>query len=181
MNKHKNQSGSAHAIIIIILIAAIIGLLGFVFWQNFIQKKDTVAPAKSAATTTTTTTPTTTTPKSTMTSLVLGNYGVEVPYDGATDTYTLADRTTGGFAGGYTVYSKKVTAACGNSVNVGAIVRVNKGDSKPGPSNFVTIGKYDYALGAGGYGDCGTGSGMTTLEDAVGAFAKAFDNLTTSN
>ena len=31
------QSGNAHVIIIIILVVAVVGLLGFVFWQNFIK------------------------------------------------------------------------------------------------------------------------------------------------
>lgn len=34
MNK---QSGSAHVVIIVVLVIAIIGALGFVFWQNFLQ------------------------------------------------------------------------------------------------------------------------------------------------
>lgn len=37
MNKHRNQSGSAFVIGIIILAIGIIGAVGFVFWQNFIQ------------------------------------------------------------------------------------------------------------------------------------------------
>lgn len=36
----KKQSGSAHVIIIVILVIALLGVLGFVFWQNFINKKD---------------------------------------------------------------------------------------------------------------------------------------------
>lgn len=40
-NKH-SQAGSAHLIIIIILAIALIGALGFVFWQNVIQKKTDV-------------------------------------------------------------------------------------------------------------------------------------------
>ncbi|MEI6054338.1 MAG: hypothetical protein WCQ49_03155 [Candidatus Saccharibacteria bacterium] len=38
MNK-KSQSGSAHLIIIVILIISLLGALGFVFWQNFMQPK----------------------------------------------------------------------------------------------------------------------------------------------
>ncbi|QQG50916.1 MAG: hypothetical protein HZB75_00185 [Candidatus Saccharibacteria bacterium] len=36
------QIGSVHFIIIIILVVTLLGVLGFVFWQNFINKKDTV-------------------------------------------------------------------------------------------------------------------------------------------
>jgi hypothetical protein len=36
---YKNlQSGSAHLIVIIVLVVALLGTLGFVFWQNFINK-----------------------------------------------------------------------------------------------------------------------------------------------
>lgn len=35
----KKQSGSAHVIIVIILVVALIGALGFIFWQNFVAKK----------------------------------------------------------------------------------------------------------------------------------------------
>lgn len=56
--KTKNsQTGSAHAIIIVILVLVLIGSLGFIFWQNFIQKK-TETIAKN-------TTPSTSTSKST--------------------------------------------------------------------------------------------------------------------
>lgn len=36
----KRQSGSAHIILITVLVAALIGALGFIFWQNFVQKSD---------------------------------------------------------------------------------------------------------------------------------------------
>lgn len=48
----KSQTGSAHAIITIILVVAVLGLLGLVFWQNLIQKKDTT-PTHTVTTTTT--------------------------------------------------------------------------------------------------------------------------------
>ena len=40
MKNISKQVGSAHIVIIVILAAAVIGLLGFVFWQNFISPKD---------------------------------------------------------------------------------------------------------------------------------------------
>jgi hypothetical protein len=39
----KNQNGNAHVIIIILLVVAVVALLGFVFWQNYSNKK-TVSP-----------------------------------------------------------------------------------------------------------------------------------------
>lgn len=40
MNKRSNQSGFAHLVIITVILAvALVGTLGFVFWQNFMQPK----------------------------------------------------------------------------------------------------------------------------------------------
>lgn len=43
MNKSKNQSGSAHVVLIVILVLIIVGLLGFVLWEKFIRPKDEVS------------------------------------------------------------------------------------------------------------------------------------------
>lgn len=39
MNKQKHQSGSVHLVVVIVLIVALVGALGFIFWRNFIQDK----------------------------------------------------------------------------------------------------------------------------------------------
>lgn len=36
----KNELGSAHIVVVGVLVVALIGALGFIFWQNIIQKKD---------------------------------------------------------------------------------------------------------------------------------------------
>lgn len=41
MNKKQFQSGNVHYVIIFTLIVALLGALGFVFWQNFVQTKTT--------------------------------------------------------------------------------------------------------------------------------------------
>lgn len=38
MNRNKLQTGSAHIVVVIILIIAMVGSLGFIFYQNFITK-----------------------------------------------------------------------------------------------------------------------------------------------
>lgn len=50
MKSRHSQAGSAHLVIIIVLAVALIGVLGFVFWQNFVNK-----PAPKTADTTQTT------------------------------------------------------------------------------------------------------------------------------
>jgi hypothetical protein len=51
--KKSTQTGSTHVIIIVILVIVILGALGFVFWNNFLNKP----AAHKAASTTTTSTP----------------------------------------------------------------------------------------------------------------------------
>ena len=47
MNKQKSQSGSAHLVVIIIIVLAIVGTLGYVYYQNFLQKKTTSSQVNS--------------------------------------------------------------------------------------------------------------------------------------
>ncbi len=35
IKRTQNEIGSVHVIVTIVLLAAVIGLLGFIFWQNF--------------------------------------------------------------------------------------------------------------------------------------------------
>lgn len=37
MVKNSSQNGSAHVVVIIILVVALLGALGFIFWQNFLK------------------------------------------------------------------------------------------------------------------------------------------------
>ena len=41
--KKQSQDGSAHLILVIVLVIALIGSLGFIFWQNYTQKQDMTA------------------------------------------------------------------------------------------------------------------------------------------
>jgi hypothetical protein len=40
MKTEHKQSGSAHVVIVVVLVVALLGALGFIFYQNFIAKKD---------------------------------------------------------------------------------------------------------------------------------------------
>lgn len=53
--KNDNQQGSIHLVVIIVLVLCLVGALGWIFWQNFMQTKP-----QSAATTTQTVSKTTT-------------------------------------------------------------------------------------------------------------------------
>lgn len=51
VKNNNQQAGSAHAIIVIVLVLVLMGSLGFIFWQNFIQKKtDIVAKQNTPST-----------------------------------------------------------------------------------------------------------------------------------
>lgn len=53
IHRTDSQRGSAHAVIIILLVIALSGTLGYVFYQNFVAKKEeTPAPVKTVESTT---------------------------------------------------------------------------------------------------------------------------------
>ena len=95
--------GSAHAVIIIVLVVALLGTLGFVFWQNFIKKDDTAKTTdttkqtndnKTAESTTKKAETKTDTPAqpSDVKYLVVKEWGVKFPYKGKdTLTYEYLD------------------------------------------------------------------------------------------
>lgn len=76
----KKYSGSAHVIIIIVLVVALVGTLGFVFWQNFMKE--------SPNTSSTTKTETNTTLQKTDT-VAVNPYENWKTYDSTQDGYTI--------------------------------------------------------------------------------------------
>lgn len=53
--KTRSQTGSAHVLVTVILVVALLGALGFIFWQNFATKKNVAATNATAQTITSTT------------------------------------------------------------------------------------------------------------------------------
>jgi hypothetical protein len=41
MQKHNSQTGSAHIAAIVVLVIALVGALGYIFWNNFLNKEET--------------------------------------------------------------------------------------------------------------------------------------------
>jgi len=89
----KTQSGSAHLIIIIALAVVLIGTLGFVFWQNFMQPKTvSVQNNKTDTTIKTDTTLTTQPPVVDKNTLELTTWGIKGIYNGThTIGYSMSD------------------------------------------------------------------------------------------
>lgn len=75
--KAHDQSGNAHAFVIIILVIALISALGFIFWQNFSQEKDAsiIKSDKTSRQSAESAKPITTTPKG----LIITSWGIKIP------------------------------------------------------------------------------------------------------
>jgi hypothetical protein len=51
MQKTKSQTGSVHIVVITVAVAVVIGVLGFVFWNNFLKKDSNVSKTEDKTTT----------------------------------------------------------------------------------------------------------------------------------
>ncbi len=118
----RSHKGEAHTIIIIVLVVALIAALGWIFWQNFIQKQDTANDTDN--TTKVEETPKTDTPDNTPVESVLSlsNYGVEIPLGDVTTKYTAVYET---YDGGDRYEIRTQIGNCG-VVGTGVIVRAGK-------------------------------------------------------
>lgn len=139
----KKQSGNAHVLVVIVLIVVILGLLGFIFWQNFIHKStDTskvttqstasVSTGKSSATPDTTTTVYTLVDAAKDISTVLKTQacGGKGYSDGLTETnfQVVADTNAFQYEGGKSIIDTSFTYAyvqygCGMSGEIGLMKR----------------------------------------------------------
>lgn len=91
--RRNRQAGSAHAVVIIVLIAALLFALGWIFWQNFILKQPRVNDDKPVVVKEKSVTPTSV-PHSDVKYLTVSEWGVKFPYTG-NDTLTYHyDSTT---------------------------------------------------------------------------------------
>lgn len=86
--KHTTSRGSAHAVIIIVLVIALVGVLGFVFWQNFIQKSESTSETQKQQTTSNVNESQSKQEKT----LVLSRWGVEIPLTDETARLTAEAR-----------------------------------------------------------------------------------------
>jgi len=50
IHNSQKQIGSAHVVVIIILVVAVLGLLGFVFWRNFIYREPSTTQSSTSNT-----------------------------------------------------------------------------------------------------------------------------------
>ena len=147
MNKKQSQSGSAHLIIIMILCVALIGALGFVYWQNFMQPKvsDKNVVATKTADNTTTTTPAVTNEGY----LVLDNWNVKfkLPAD-LGDSAVTYQKITDGSGVYYDISTERVSALGGDCARLIRLIRSKEsfGSSIGAPILAGQVGDYYYGF-----------------------------------
>lgn len=187
-NNHYSQ-GSAHLILITVLVIGLVGALGYVFWQNFIlkgQTGSTIVQSKPAV----------------ASPIAFTDWKASMSQP-TTDTYTAvrvkADQVTGSIDA-YDIYSKKTTAACptytdGSVQTIGRVTRMAADEQIPVPGSSETlpardyhpnslsskvIGNYVYNF-VGPQNVCGTGDKDTSKGDAATATqvaaTKAFSDV----
>lgn len=138
---HRNpQRGGAHVIIIAILALALVGTLGFVFWQNFL-KKDTASDASQTTASTQAGEKTTQEPQQAY--LTIKEWGIKVPQTPSSNVieYTMSDDTvTATFVSSE---QKAIGGDCGTAPFVRyRIIRVGQGEDA---ANYMTEGQIAYA------------------------------------
>ncbi len=159
--KNTVDKGSAHAIIIVVLVVALLGTLGLVFYQNFIEKsgdKKTADSAQDTPAKTDTTPKVDEEAKSNEGYLVIDNWGVKFKIPESLNnekiTYKASESAAEG-GEGYDVTTEKALAAA-NSDMLQARVLIIERHKKPlltdtgeikrqtPPYNLEKIGDYYY-------------------------------------
>jgi len=137
-----SQKGSAHVIIVIILVLALLGALGFIFWQNFLNK-DTDDSSTPAATSTGTDKTVTQDEKTKQEYLLVSEWGVKIPESPSSNKieYTMdSDMTSATFVSSE---QKAVGGECGTDAFARyRMVRVRSGQE---PSSYMPEGQVNNA------------------------------------
>jgi hypothetical protein len=134
------KGSSAHIVIIIVLVVALLGALGFVFWQNFVNKPATTSITESSAETKQVT--------SSDNMLVVKEWGVKGDIGELADvSYTIDDETNQADEGyqSMTISADGLPAEC-NNLSVGKTVRLTANQQIPvaaGPSESTAKEAFD--------------------------------------
>lgn len=138
MKQNKYQSGSGHIVIIIALVVVLLGALGFIFWQNFMQSK----PNEKSNNTTTITTLNLNDGY-----LVLEDWNVKIKYptDLGSNVITYEKGSDGDY---YDFSTERVSALGGNCANLVRLVRQTE-STVPDTSGLIQVaqvGEYYYFI-----------------------------------
>lgn len=151
VKKSSKQTGSAHVVIIVILVITLVGVLSFVFWQNSVDKKTVSTATSSPSVSKKVTTPQVI--DTNLATLVIPQLGIVVSYDKSlpsieyimqkTDLNTeYADLTSSGLIG---------TKCVGDNGYIASVIKnpSAKEDQRAVVSN-TTIGSDIYKLALAG-------------------------------
>jgi hypothetical protein len=181
MRSRIKQSGSAtHIIIVTVLLTVLLGLLGFVFWQNFTRSPEAMSQNTSHTSTS-------------QKSLAIESLGITISYPESEDTYSLSTDSQTGFQ---FIQSKKAADACNDDGNIGYVSKIasdeyiQMADAKAidyyKQSEFLQVVEkegylYVYTSPQSACADITTETGKSAsklAEDAYKAFALHFQKLT---
>lgn len=148
MNRQKTQSGNMHLIAIIILATTLISVLGFVFWQNFIQPK--ASSVQNNITTPKTDSTSSTTNNITATTLVSNFYS---EYMSVVNDKSITDSNA--------VIAKKLAIV----TKYGTSNLITKYNTNTGIDNAICLQQYSGNQIVTGYKDNGSSTLVTIQED----------------
>jgi hypothetical protein len=145
--KKSKQTGSAHTVIIIVLVLALLGVLGFVFWQNFVNKPATKTAGASSTSQTALNNKT----------LSISVWGVKGSYD-AKDLSSVSYTFPEGGNNLITLTAANLPNNCGGLNGIGVIYRLSGdqplpivGDDETTQQAYQRLGKGDAFVQVGDY------------------------------
>jgi hypothetical protein len=145
--KKSKQTGSAHIVIVIVLVLALLGALGFVFWQNFVNKPATQGAVTSSTSQTALNDKT----------LLISEWGVKGSYD-AKDLSSVNYTFSGGGNNRITLTAANLPDNCGGLNGIGVIYRLSGdqplpivGDEETTQQAYQRLGKGDAFVQVGDY------------------------------
>lgn len=167
---------------ITILIVAVLGILGFVFWRNFVKTPETKSQNTSSETA----------PQTSQRSLAIESLGIIISYPESEDTYSLSVDSE---FGSQLIHSKNAADACNDDGYIGTVFKVApdeyiEADTKA--SDYYKQGEFVQVVDKGDYlyiytspqaacADTTTEAGMAASAvayDAYRSFALHFHELT---
>jgi type II secretory pathway pseudopilin PulG len=92
MVKNSSQNGSAHVVVIAILVVALLGALGFIFWQNFVNTQKTNKAAEETSRQNDMTN--TAAEKVSLKTLPISEFNIIIQYDGSLPTVSYDIEST---------------------------------------------------------------------------------------
>ena len=159
----QRESGSAQVITIIILIAGILGVIGVVFWKNFVNQPSGTTNQQVTASTTTPA-------SSSLTTLHITELGIGLPYDKTLPTISYdIQKTDSGTRYAQLSNATLVGTTCtGDTGNIAAVIlNPTQADTSTPFVATVTIDSNKYVLTLSGSNCTNNKSLLTKYQDSI--------------